>query len=169
MAPGVLYRGIPHPAGHACGSHAAPVCGLLHPHAVADCLGHPCSRRLHHRQGPALSKSITLQPSMIADMMCDSANKRLCCFQCHTCADSPVHALELSVPGIVRQHSCSNADGMLWWQGEDMCCRAGIGMAALADNQLHRFMEGNELRAAASKKPELLLQTGGPLSRCRVL
>ncbi len=38
--------------------------------------------------------------------------------------------------------------------------RAGIGMAAVADNQLFRFMEGNERRLAAGKKPELLLDTG---------
>ena len=34
-------------------------------------------------------------------------------------------------------------------------------MAAVADNQLHRFMQGNERRVAAGKRPELLLNTGG--------
>ena len=37
---------------------------------------------------------------------------------------------------------------------------AGIGMAAIADNQLFRFMEGNERRLAVGKKPVLLLDTG---------
>ena len=40
-------------------------------------------------------------------------------------------------------------------------CLAGILMAAVADNQLHRFMQGNERRNAAGKAPELLLDTGG--------
>ena len=44
---------------------------------------------------------------------------------------------------------------------ERLAARAGIGMAAVADNQLFKFMEGNERRLAAGKKPELLLDTGG--------
>ena len=34
-------------------------------------------------------------------------------------------------------------------------------MAAVADNQLYRFMQGNERRVAAGKTPKLLLNTGG--------
>lgn len=41
-----------------------------------------------------------------------------------------------------------------------MMAPAGIVMAAIADNQLFRFMEGNERRLAAGKKPALLLDTG---------
>lgn len=33
-------------------------------------------------------------------------------------------------------------------------------MAAVADNQLHAFMDVNERRRAAGQKPELLLDTG---------
>jgi len=33
-------------------------------------------------------------------------------------------------------------------------------MAAVADNQLYSFMQGNERRVAAGKKPDLLLDTG---------
>jgi hypothetical protein len=39
------------------------------------------------------------------------------------------------------------------------CC-AGIGMAGVADNQLHAFMEVNERQRAAGQKPKLLLDTG---------
>ena len=37
---------------------------------------------------------------------------------------------------------------------------AAIAMAAVADNQLFHFTEGNQRRVAAGKKPELLLDTG---------
>lgn len=38
--------------------------------------------------------------------------------------------------------------------------RAGIGIAAVADTQLHEFMTVNEHRQAAGKPPVLLLDTG---------
>ena len=41
-----------------------------------------------------------------------------------------------------------------------MMVPAGIAMAAVADNQLFRFVKENERRLAAGKKPVLLLDTG---------
>lgn len=39
-----------------------------------------------------------------------------------------------------------------------MC--VGIGIAAVADSQLHSFVTSNERRQAAGKQPVLLLDTG---------
>ena len=36
-------------------------------------------------------------------------------------------------------------------------------MAAVADNQLYRFMQHNERRVAAGKTSELILDTGGTM------
>ena len=48
----------------------------------------------------------------------------------------------------------------LSWSDNSVCL-AGILMAAVADNQLYQFTQGNERRVAAGKRPELLLNTGG--------
>lgn len=41
-----------------------------------------------------------------------------------------------------------------------LCWEAGIGIAAIADTQLHNFVTTNERRRGAGKPPVLLLDTG---------
>ncbi|CAL8465232.1 g4767 [Coccomyxa elongata] len=71
---------------------------------------------------------------------------------------------QLMLVGITLPLYSVHASALPWnpiWDGAAAAgCLLGIGIAAIADTQLHEFLTANERRQAGGKPPVLLLNTG---------